>query len=111
MSNENLFRKYHHIGIPTQTPREGEVYLEKYKLYATDHRSNTYGIQWMRYEPECTLPEVVKTVAHVAFEVEDLTAAIQDKHVIIEPNSPSKGVTVAFILEDGAPVELLEFKK
>jgi hypothetical protein len=28
--------------------------------------------------------------------------------VLIEPNSPSPGVTVAFILVDGAPVELLQ---
>ena len=44
----------------------------------------------------------------VAFEVDDLRKAIEGKEVIMEPNSPSKGVTVAFILEDGAPVELLE---
>jgi hypothetical protein len=28
---------------------------------------------------------------------------------LIEPNAPSEGVRVAFILDDGAPVELLEF--
>jgi len=32
--------KYHHIGIPTRIPREGETYLEKFRLYATDHRQN-----------------------------------------------------------------------
>ena len=104
-------RKYHHIGIPTRTPRAGETYLEKLKLHCTDHRANAYGIQWMRYEPDCPLPDLVKTVAHVAFEVEDLDAAIAGKEVIIEPNSPSDGVMVAFIVENGAPVELIEFKK
>jgi hypothetical protein len=29
--------------------------------------------------------------------------------VLIAPNSPSPGVRVAFIVHDGAPVELLEF--
>ena len=28
--------------------------------------------------------------------------------VLIEPNSPSSGVRVAFVLVDGAPVEFLE---
>ena len=32
-----------------------------------------------------------------------------DKEVIIEPNSPAKGVTVAFIVENGAPIEFLQF--
>ena len=45
---------------------------------------------------------------HVAFEVDDLTAALKDQHVIIEPNSPSRGVLVAFIEVTGAPVELMQ---
>jgi hypothetical protein len=111
MKNDKSVRRYHHIGIPTQTPREGEVYLRKYKVYATDHEANPYGIQWMRYDRDCPLPEIVKTIPHVAFEVEDLLLEIKNKSVIIEPDSPSVGVRVAFIIESGAPVELLEFKK
>lgn len=101
--------KYHHLGIPTDTAKPGETYLERYKLYCTDHRDNPCGIQWMRYEPDSPLPELVKTVAHVAFEVDDLEAAIAGKTVIIAPNSPSRGVRVAFIVESGAPVEFLEY--
>jgi hypothetical protein len=47
-------------------------------------------------------------VPHVAFEVDDLAAALEGHHVIIEPNSPSPGVTVAFIEVSGAPVELMQ---
>ncbi len=65
----------------------------------------------MRYGDKCTLPKIVKEIAHVAFEVDDLRKAIEGKEIIIEPNSPSAGVAVAFILQDGAPVELLEFNK
>ena len=103
--------KYHHLGIPTQSPKGGEQYLRDYDVYCTDHESNPFGIQWMRYGSNCTLPKIVQEVAHVGFEVEDLKVALQGKEVIIKPNSPSKGVTVAFILEDGAPVELLEFNE
>jgi hypothetical protein len=53
-------------------------------------------------------PDLVKTVPHVAFEVDDLIAAIRDQKVIIEPNSPSNGVMVAFIEVNGAPVELMQ---
>lgn len=103
--------KYHHLGIPTKTPRDGEVYLEAFDIHCTDHESNPFGIQWMRYGENCTLPEIVKEVAHLAFEVADLSEAIQGKEIIIPPNSPSEGVTVAFILECGAPVELLEYDR
>lgn len=103
--------KYHHLGIPTDKPRPGETYLEELKLHCTDHESNPFGIQWMRFDRDCPLPDVVKAVPHVAFEVEDLNRALEGHEVLIEPNSPSDGVLVAFVLCDGAPVEFLEFSK
>ena len=60
--------------------------------------------------PPILLPEVVRTVPHIAFEVDDLAAALEGREILIAPNSPSEGVTVAMILADGAPVELLEFR-
>lgn len=102
-------RKYHHLGIPTDIKQPGETYLERYRLFCTDHERNPFGIQWMRFEPECALPDIVKTVAHVAFEVDDLGAALVGQEVLIAPNSPSEGVLVAFVLVDGAPVEFLQF--
>jgi hypothetical protein len=55
------------------------------------------------------VPEIVKTIPHVAFAVDDLDEALKGRKVLIAPNAPSPGVRVAFILDDGAPVELLEF--
>ena len=97
--------KYHHVGIPSKIPKPGEQYLAELKIYCTDHERNPFGIQWMRYEADCPLPELVKTVPHIAFEVDDLVEAINGFDILIEPNSPSEGVMVAFVLCDGAPVE------
>lgn len=102
-------RRYHHIGLPTKEPREGEAYLEAYKVYASGFESSPFGVEWLRYEPGCSIPELVQQVAHVAFEVDDLEAELQGQEILIAPNSPSEGVRVAFILHDGAPVELLQF--
>ncbi len=104
-------RKYHHIGIPTDTPRENETYLEKYKMYVSSSEESHYGVEWMRFEPDSPLPELVKTVPHVAFEVDDIEAAIQGKVVLIPPNSPSKGIIVAFIVDNGAPIEFITVTK
>lgn len=65
----------------------------------------------MRFEPEAPIPDLVRTIPHVAFEVDDLSAEIAGKEILIAPNSPSPGVTVAFIVENGAPVEFLQFDK
>ena len=102
---------YHHIGIPTDTPREGEVYLERFKMHVVAFDTNPYGVEWIRFEPECTLPELVRTVPHVAFVVDDLAAALEGREILIAPNSPSDGVTVAFIVDNGAPVEFLQFDR
>ena len=90
---------YHHLGIPTDQPRAGETYLERFRMHVADHESNPYGIQWMRFELDCPLPDLVKKVPHVAFQVADLEKAIAGKDVLIEPNSPSPGVMVALEIE------------
>jgi hypothetical protein len=103
-------REFHHLGIPTEIEREGEVYLEEFKMYVSGFETSPYGIEWMRFEPDCTLPQLVKTLPHLAFKVDDLRAELEGKEVLIEPNSPSPGLTVAFIVDNGAPVEFLEFE-
>jgi hypothetical protein len=80
-------------------------------MYASGYEQSPYGIEWMKFDPDCPLPELVKTVPHVAFVVDDLQAAIAGKDILIAPNRPSDGVTVAFIVDNGAPVELLQFDR
>ena len=104
-------RKYHHLGIPTTEKREDEVHLKHLKVYVSGYKGSAYHIEWMRYEPNAPYPELVKTLPHVAFEVDDLEQELEGKNVIIAPNSPSPGVTVAFIEDNGAPVELLQIDK
>ena len=101
--------RYHHIGIPTTEPREGEEYLERFKMYASGFEASPFGVEWLRFEADSPLPELVKKVAHVAFVVDDLQEALDGEDVLIQPNSPSAGVTVAFIVHNAAPVELMQF--
>lgn len=79
-------------------------------MYVAGFESSPYGIQWMRFDGDAPYPEIVKTVPHVAFVVDDLAQALAGRELLIPPNSPSEGVTVAMILDNGAPVELMEFR-
>ena len=101
--------KYHHLGIPTKKELPEEDYIAEYKVYASGYDESPYGIEWMKFNDGCDLPELVKTVPHIAFVVDDLNEAIKGKEILIKPNSSSKGVTVAFIVDNGAPIELLQF--
>jgi len=103
--------KFHHIGIPTTEKKSDEKYLKKYKFYVSGFETSEYGIEWMRFEVNSPVSELIKTIPHIAFEVDDLNAAVQGKELIGEITSPSKGVRVAMIIENGAPVEFLEFSK
>ncbi len=103
--------KYHHVGIPTDRILPEQDYVKEYQLYASGYLESPYGIEWMKFDAYCPLPELVKTVPHVAFVVDDIQAAITGKKVIIEPNRPTEGVTVAFIEDNGAPIELLQFDR
>ena len=100
--------RYNHIGIPTTRSFPGEIPLPHLKITVSDHLNNPFRIQWLRYWPDAPYPDLVKCTAHVAFEVDDLAAAIAGQKVIIEPNSPSRGVLVAFVEVRGAPVELMQ---
>jgi hypothetical protein len=101
--------RYHHVGIPTDRPLPEDDYVAEYKMYASGYDQSPYGVEWMKFDPDCPLPELVKTVPHVAFVVDDLQAAIAGKEILIAPNSPADGIMVAFIVDNGAPVELLQF--
>jgi hypothetical protein len=46
-------------------------------MTVSDHLSNPFGIQWQRYWDDAPYPDLVKTVPHVAFEVDDLAAALE----------------------------------
>jgi len=100
--------KFNHVGIPTTASFDGEIPLPDLQMTVNDHQDNSFGIQWQRYWEGAPYPELVKSVPHVAFEVDDLEDALQGYDILIEPNCPSPGVRVAFIQVRGAPVELMQ---
>lgn len=100
--------RFNHLGIPTTARFEGEIDLPHLQMTVSDHQDNPFGIQWQRYWPDAPYPDLLKTVPHLAFEVDDLDAALAGHKILIAPNSPSKGVRVAIIEVRGAPIELMQ---
>jgi hypothetical protein len=103
--------RYHHLGIPTDVPRPNETHLKQFGLFVSGFPTSPHGIEWMRFEKDCPLHPLIQTVPHVAFEVDDLDAALEGEEVIYPPGSPSEGVRAAMIVVDGAPIELIWFRK
>jgi hypothetical protein len=103
--------RYHHLGVPTETPRPGERYLEQYGMWVSGFETSPYGIEWMRFDDDSPISELVRTVPHLAFEVDQLESALQGKEVLVGPESLGDGIRMAMIIDDGAPIELLEFHR
>ena len=101
--------RFHHMGVPTGETRDGERYLPQFKMYVSGFSTSSFGVEWMRFEPDCPIPEIIKTVPHLAFEVDDIDRALEGKEVLTPPNSPSDGVRAAMIIENGCPIELIWF--
>lgn len=108
---EQLGWRYHHIGIPTIEVQADETHLEEFGVFVSGFSSSPYGIEWMRFERDSPIHELIRTVPHVAFEVDDLDAALEGQQLIHPPGSPSEGVRSAMIIHNGAPVELIWFRK
>ncbi len=100
--------KFHHVGIPATEVRPDEFYLEGAKLFVTDVAASPYQVEWLRFEADSPMPEELKTKPHLAFEVDDLQAAMVGKTVLIEPFVPMPGLQVGFIIDDGAVIELMQ---
>jgi len=79
-------------------------------MYICGFPESPYGIEWMRFEPDSPISGLIQTIPHVAFEVDNIEQALQGKQILTPPCSPSPGVTVAMIMDDGCPIELLEFE-
>ena len=103
--------RYHHIGIPTDIPQLNEKYLADYGMYVSGFETSPYGIEWMRFDKGSPVLEVIRTLPHIAFEVDDLDKEIEGKDLLGKISNPSKGVRVAMFIDNGAPIELIEFKK
>ena len=102
-------RKFNHVGIPTTTPKEGEFYVEGMKLFLTDFNNSANNIEFLRFESDSTMPEILKTHAHIAYEVPNLESAMEGKKIVMEPFQGGEGLMCAFIEEEGVAIELMCF--
>lgn len=101
-------RELHHIGIPTDKQQKKENYMAGAKLFVTDVSDSPNKIEFLRFEKGSPLPELLQKTAHIAYKVKDIKAAMAGKQVLMEPFSPAPGLTVAFVVEEGIPIEFMQ---
>ena len=101
-------RELHHIGIVTSEVKENENYMADAKLYVTDVANSPNKIEWLRFEEGSPMPELLQKETHISYVVPDIKAAMEGKEVLVDPFTPAEGLTVAFVVEEGIPIEFMQ---
>lgn len=99
---------FHHFGVPTNEQHEGETYIAGAKLYLTDPEAHPYRVEFLRFEDDSPMHELVRTRPHVAFMVDDLDVALEGNNVLIPPFDATDTLRVAFITDGDAVIELVQ---
>ncbi|HJN16628.1 MAG TPA: hypothetical protein QGH10_14080 [Armatimonadota bacterium] len=102
--------KFSHMGLPTDEKQPGEIYVESTKVWVTEFKDHPYKVEYLRYEPDSPVTGPLRDLPHMAFETDDLAADLEGQEVIMEPFVPMPGLTVAFIVKDGAVFEYMQYE-
>ena len=108
-------KQFDHIGIWTDDPQAGESWVPESKVWVTNPRVHPARIEYLRSaeRPEVDPADVglwkLWHLPHVAYRVDDLDAMLEGEEVILGPFEPADFGRVAFVHQDGAVVEYLEY--
>jgi hypothetical protein len=103
--------EFSHVGMITDQPHSGEVFVEATRVWITNFVNHPYHVEWLRFEPDSPVTNAVRYQSHVAFRVPSITTASQGMTVLIEPFNPLPGLRVGFYQAgDGAVIEFMEYE-
>jgi len=101
-------RAFDHVGVPTEEPQSGEMYVPATKVWVTNPAAHPHRIEFLRFEPDSPVTGPVRDLPHMAFQVDDLDGAIEGAQILLGPFQATPTVRVVFVQRDGAVLEFLE---
>lgn len=100
--------EFMHVGVPTKNKQPNETYLSDLKLYITDPKEHELKFEYLRYEKDSPLPEIMQKNPHIAYKVDSIGEMAKDTEIIVEPFDADEKTKIAFIVKDGVVFELME---
>ena len=106
-----MFKKFVHIGAPTDKKMPNEEYNEDMKVWISDPEKDEFKFEYLRFEKDSWMAKEIQTQTHIAVEVESIDEVLStcDK-VLLEPTAVNENCKIAFVLRDGVVLELMELK-
>ena len=102
---------FDHVGLRTREPKPDENWIEQSRCWVTNPRNHPESIEFLRYEPDSSVPDLVKNNPHVAFRVDDIARHIKDQQIIIPPFVVADFVEAEFIWKHDAVFEYMRYLK
>jgi hypothetical protein len=102
-------KRFDHMGLPTDDKQPNEMYVAETKVWVTDPMAHPYKVEFLRYEPDTPVAGPVRSLPHMAFQVDNLEEAMAGcQEVLLGPFQPTETLRVVFVLQDGAVYEYME---
>jgi hypothetical protein len=100
--------KFHHVGIPVHEKLEGMQYADSMKVWFTDPSAMPYNVEYVCFEPDSPMAAAVQCETHLAYIVDDIEEAVKGKSILWPVSQVAPGLKIAFIYDDGLPVEFMQ---
>jgi hypothetical protein len=110
LAGESMF-VFDHVGITTTVKQPNEDWVAQSRVWVTNPRHHPENIEFLRYEPDSTVPEAIKANPHIAFRVEALGPHIEGQEIIIPPFVVGDFLEVVFIRKYNTIFEYMRYLK
>lgn len=104
---------FDHVGITTTEKQPQEDWVEQSRIWVTNPRNHPEHIEFLRYEPDSTVPAFVRDNPHVAYRVDDLAPhlAAPGVEILIPPFIVGDFLEVVFVKKHGMVFEYMRYLK
>jgi hypothetical protein len=103
--------KFEHVGVTTTVKQPNEDWVEASRVWVTNPKDHPDNIEFLRYEPDSTVPDDVKNNTHVAFRVDKLEPYLEGAEILIPPFIVGDFLEVVFVKKHGAVFEYMRYLK
>lgn len=99
--------RYRHMGVPTTEVHPNEKFSEAFGMYTSDVEAD-FRIQYHHFTDDSPLHPLIKSLPHVAIQVDNLEEASKGYEILLDPYDPIPNYRVVIVNNGGVPVELVE---
>ena len=102
--------KYMHTGMIVGEKLPNMNFVEPLKVWVTDASQDKYAIEFLYFEVDSPMAAAIQEQPHVAYEVEDIDAALDGK-AILWPKTDLGAAYLAFVYYNDTVVAVYQPKQ